>query len=138
MGIVLVLIGQAIQQDTITPNSSCGVGTISNSTSLPCRRSNATKHGLDTVTPKDFTYPLLVYLVVGVTALLAMAALFRPKYKRLEMEGRAALLAKLQHDEDATPASSVASLPSAKGTTAAAQFRMGVSSGQTNLTSTEF
>lgn len=138
MGIVLVLIGQAIQQDAVTPNSRCGVGPVSNSTILHCRFYNSTTESAPD-SPMDFTNPLLLYLVVGVLALFAMAALFRPKYKRLEMESRAALLAKLQHDE-VTPASSVASLPPhTGGKTAAAQghFKMGASQGQTHLTSTE-
>ena len=115
VGIVLVLVGQAIQQDVVTANSKCGVNPVSNATSLHCRVYNSSRpwEEIDPVSPMDFTYPLLLYLVVGAVALIAMAVLFRPKYKRLEMESRAALLAKLQ-EEDVTPSSSIASLPAAK------------------------
>lgn len=138
MGIVLVLIGQAIRQDVVTTNSKCGVGPVSNSTTLHCRLSNSTSsQPWQQEDAMDFTYPLLLYLVVGALALLVMAFLFRPKYKRLEMERRAALLAKLQ-DDDVTPSSSVTSLPTSADKETAGHIRMAASKEKTHQTSTEF
>lgn len=113
MGIVLVLIGQAIQQDVVSGLSACGVSEIPNSTSLPCHLYNSSTKPWtdDQFPPTDFTYPLILYIVVGCLSLLAMVVLFRPRYKRLEMEGRATeILSRLQEDSN-TPASSIASLP---------------------------
>ncbi len=112
MGIVLILSGQAIQQElTDTTRSECGVGEVSNSTSIHCRVGSNSTH-LEEEQPMDFTYALLLYLSLGVMTLLALVVLFRPKYKRLEMENRAKqVLSRLQEEEGNTPASSIASLP---------------------------
>lgn len=112
MGIVLVLVGQAIQQDIVATTNECSMEQVSNFSHLVCTQSNASTPAPvhEQALPVDFTYPLLLYVVVGVMSLLAMVLLFRPKYKRLEMEERAKLLAKLQ-ENNITPSSSVESLP---------------------------
>ncbi len=113
MGMVLLLVGQALQQEAVvTQDSKCGVGQVSNSTTLHCRLHHNTSAPEQESLAMDFTYTLLLYLVVGVLSLLTMATLFRPQYKRLEMERlemerSAVLLSKLQ---EATPSSSVTSL----------------------------
>ena len=114
MGIVLILIGQALQQDlTGTTRSECGIGQVSNSSTIQCRlHSSNSTHWEGVGLPMDFTYALVLYLSLGVTTLLALVALFRPKYKRLEMENRSKqVLSRLQEQEANTPASSIASLP---------------------------
>lgn len=137
MGIVLVLIGQAIQQDSLTEHSRCGVGEIPNSTTIHCRLGNITL-SQEELSPKDLTFPLLLYLVVGFLALLTLAGLFRPTYKRLEVEGRAEVLKKLQDDVD-TPPSSIAS--GARGNREQHQtrvFNTDTDHQQSEQTSTEF
>ena len=121
MGIVLVLIGQAITQDVPDAvESGCEVRGVTNSTSLQCRVYNASSKPWqqEQPLPMDFTYPLILYVVLGVLAWLALVLLFRPKYKRLEMEERAEVLSKLQEGSD-TPASSVASSTIRKHNTSA-------------------
>ena len=112
MGIVLILTGQAIQQKlpSVT-GSECGVGDVSNSTSIQCRLQSSNSTLMEAGQPTDFTYTLLLYLSLGVVTLLVLVALFRPEYKRLEMENRAKLLSRLQEDQVNTPSSSIASLP---------------------------
>lgn len=127
MGIVLVLIGQALQQDVASGTSACGVGQVSNLTSLHCRPYNSSSKARtgDQFPPMDFTYPMMLYIVVGFLCLLAMVVLFRPRYKRLEMERRATeILSRLQEEGD-TPASSIASLPNtSKRITKEATFKL--------------
>ena len=112
MGIVFVLVGQGLQQDLTSEVSTCGVEQVPNSTYLPCRLDNTSSWTDDQFPPMDFTYPLILYVVTGFLALLCLVLLFRPTYKRLAVEGRAQeILSRLEDEDTATPASSIASLP---------------------------
>ncbi len=120
MGIVLVLVGQSVQSPLpggTGSRSVCGVqdggggGGSNSSNLLQCTLYNSTHTGMEgSGDPQDLTYALLIYTSVGVMALLVLVFLFRPRYKRLEMEARAEALTRLQ-TEVVTPASSVTSLP---------------------------
>ena len=96
-GIVLVLIAQEMKQELITSESQCGFEQVSNSSSLDyvCRLSSSTTPQSQDK-PMDFTYPLILYLVVGVLALIVMVIFFRPEYKRLQEEKRAKTMKRLQ------------------------------------------
>ena len=118
MGIILVLLGQALQFDLppyLISESVCAVDTT-NSSQLPCLLENTPELRNSTVLdpsseiPKDFTYALLLYNGLAFTILVLFVVAFRPKYKRLEMEKRAAVLSKLQGD----PSTPNTSLPSTR------------------------
>lgn len=115
MGIVMVLVGQSIPTNMSVPVgvvNECNIPKVPNSTSFKCLFSNATRSGPGAgqqVIPKNFTYSILFYLVVAVLALMVMVFLFRPKYKRVEMESRANELDRLQ-EREVTPSSSTTSL----------------------------
>ncbi len=117
MGIVLVLLGQGLQFN-LSPDqlseSVCAADSI-NSGTLPCLLDNnpelprnSTDLDRSTELPKDFTHALLLYDGLAVAVLLLLVVAFRPQFKRLEMERRATLLAKLQHDST-TPNTSLPS-----------------------------
>ena len=119
MGIVLVLLGQALQFNLhpgLISESVCAVGST-NSSQLPCllennpELRNLTNLDLSSEIPKDFTHALLLYDGLAFAVLLLLILAFRPKFKRLEMERRAVFLAKLQRDTS-TPNTS---LPSTRG-----------------------
>ena len=97
MGIILVLIGEALKTEIVVENSACLVQQVSNSSSFQCSLSlNSSESGAEV--PQDFTHTLLLYLVVGTISLLVMVFLFRPKYLRLEVEQRAErILTQLRH-----------------------------------------
>ena len=113
MGIVLILSGQALQQELVgASRSECGVGEVSNSTSIHCRQGSNSTHWEKVGQPMDFTYTLILYLSVGVATLLVLVVGLRPTYKRLEVENRAKqVLSRLEEQEGTTPSSSIASLP---------------------------
>lgn len=113
LGILFVLIGQFLQRDVASAASACGVGEVPSSTSFHCLLNNSTRERWteDQFPPMDFTYPLILYISVGFLSLLAMAVLFRPRYRRLEMEGRATEILSRLEEDTSTPASSIASLP---------------------------
>ena len=58
-------------------------------------------------TPKDLTYALLIYVGIGFLVLILLVAGFHPNLKRLEVEKRAQMLAKLQQETPSTSASSL-------------------------------
>lgn len=106
MGIILVLLGQGLQfnlSPELLSESVCAADST-NSNQLPCllennpELRNLTNLDRSAEFPKDFTHALLLYDSLGVAILLLLVFAFRPKFKRLEMERRATLLAKLQHD----------------------------------------
>ena len=116
MGIVLVLLGQGLQfnlSPDMLSKSVCAVGST-NSSELPCllennpELQNLTDLDRSAEIPRDFTHALLLYDGLAVAVLLLLVVAFRPKFKRLEMERRATLLAKLQH-ESSTPNTSLPS-----------------------------
>ena len=142
MGIVLVLLGQGLQfnlSPDLLSESACAVDST-NSSQLPCllennpELRNLTDLDRSSEIPKDFTHALLLYDGLAVAVLFLLVVAFRPKFKRLEMERRATLLAKLQH-ESSTPNTSLPSTHSeriaAKGTTGPSQNRL--SSASTKL-----
>ena len=119
MGIVLVLLGQALQFDLplgLISESVCSVDST-NSSHLPCllknnpELRNLTNLDRSAEIPKDFTHALLLYDGLAFAVLLLFVVAFRPKLRRLEMERRATVLAKLQHD----PSTPNTSLPSTHG-----------------------
>lgn len=115
MGIVLVLLGQALQFDLplgLISESVCSVDST-NSSHLPCllELQNLTDLDRSTKRPKDFTHALLLYDGLAFAVLLLFVVAFKPKLRRLEMERRAMLLSKLQYDSS-TPNTS---LPSTRG-----------------------
>ena len=116
MGIILVLIGQALQQDlqpvSKRAQSQCQVQLSANSSSLlSCHQSNGTNSNTSNDI-KDLTHPLLIYCALGVSMLILLVVAFRPKYKRIEAEERALMLAKLQYQQDTPSASaSACSMP---------------------------
>lgn len=90
MGIVLVLIGQAFQSEVVVESSVCLVREVSNSSGFHCLASlNSSSTGSGELVPQDFTNPLLFYMALGTVVLLVMVVLFRPRYRRLEVEQRA-------------------------------------------------
>lgn len=116
MGIVLVLLGQGLQfnlSPDLLSESVCAADST-NSSKLPCllennpQLSNLTDLDRSTELPKEFTHALLLYDGLAVAVLILLVVAFRPKFKRLEMEKRATLLAKLQRDS-ATPNTSLPS-----------------------------
>ena len=116
MGIVLVLLGQGLQFNLSSDQLSESVcaADSTNSSNLPClldnnpELRNLTNLDRSVEFPKDFTHALLLYDGLAVAVLILLVVAFRPKFKRLEMERRATLLAKLQHDS-ATPNTSLPS-----------------------------
>ena len=143
MGIVLVLLGQVLQTDISGGDrvrDECSIKEVPNSTTLQCTLYNSTSSGLEKeVLPRDLTNALLFYLVVGFLALVTFAFLFKPKYKRLDMESRAEVLTRLQASQVVTPSSSVTSLPSSgRDSTGNIDFKMASDQRQTHQTSTEF
>jgi hypothetical protein len=117
MGIVLVLLGQGLQFNLSSDQLSKSVcaADSTNSSKLPCLLDNnpelphnSTNLDRSIELPKDFTHALLLYDGLAVAVLLLLVVAFRPKFKRLEMERRATLLAKLQHDST-TPNTSLPS-----------------------------
>lgn len=113
MGIIFTVSGQQIPHELPeTVLNQCGVGNISSMTSIHCRQQSFNSTMFGETVPSDFTYTLVLYLSVGVVTLFALAALFRPEYKRLALEHRAKqVLSRLQDQEVITPSSSIASLP---------------------------
>lgn len=116
MGIILVLLGQGLQFN-VSPDSlseSVCAADSTNSSKLPCLLENnpdlRNSSNLDRSAefPQDFTHALLLYDGLAVAVLFLLVVAFRPKFKRLEMERRATLLAKLQH-ETTTPNTSLPS-----------------------------
>lgn len=106
MGIVLVLIGQAVQFDlqpvSRREQSQCGVEPVGNSSNiLTCHQENfnGTNPILSHEVPQDLTYALLIYCGVGAVTLVLLVAAFRPRYKRVESEERAKALLKLQQQQ---------------------------------------
>ena len=116
MGIVLVLLGQTLQFDLplgLISESVCSADST-NSSQLPCllennpELRNLTDLDRSAEIPKDFTHALLLYDGLSFAVLLLFVVAFRPKLKRLEMERRAKVLAKLQH-ESSSPNTSLPS-----------------------------
>ena len=116
VGIVLVLMGQALQFNVspdLISESSCSVDST-NSSQLPCllennpELRNLTNLDPSSEIPKDFSHALLLYDSLAVAVLLLLVVGFRPNFKRLAMERRANVLAKLQHDSS-SPSTSLPS-----------------------------
>ena len=114
MGIVLTLLGQGLQFDLspeLIPESVCSLDST-NSSQLPClvennpSLRNLSDLDLSSEIPKDFTHALLLYDGMAFLTLCLLVFAFRPKFKRLEMEKRATILAKLQ-SESSTPNTSL-------------------------------
>lgn len=109
MGAVLVLAGP-ILSDVVEENSACLVHEVPNSSSLHCLFSSNSSSSPEKVVSRDFTNALLLYMAVGTMALLLLVTLFRPKYRRLEMEQRAeGILQRLRGPEHNPPSLSSAS-----------------------------
>ena len=114
MGIVLVLVGQAVQFDVppgLRHHSQCSIPPIVGNSSHNCLSdlypSNSSSPDDLVDTPKDLTFALLIYVGIGVAVLILLVVAFRPKLKRLEVEKRAQMLAKLQQETPSTSVSSV-------------------------------
>ena len=107
MGIVLVLVGQAVQYNAPSDHSKCAIEPITaNYSCLPGHRNSSMP--IDSVdNPKDLTYALLIYVGIGFLVLVLLVTGFRPNLKRLEVEKRAQMLAKLQQETPSTSASSL-------------------------------
>ena len=110
MGIILVFVGQTVQYDVSPDHSKCAIEPISsNSTTYSCLSPQYNSSmPVDSVdTPKDLTYALLIYVGIGFLVLILLVAGFHPNLKRLEVEKRAQMLAKLQQETPSTSASSL-------------------------------
>ena len=91
---MLVLSGQQLQTGVLDHplTATCELQPVSRNGSdkdtFLCLR-NSSSLDIEGVEPKNFTNALLLYAGVGVAGYLVLVILFRPKYKRLEVERRA-------------------------------------------------
>ena len=125
-GIVLVLIGQALQFElplSQQSHSQCGLEASNTSQLLCLRDANSSSTDYSAEPPQNFEHALLFYAGLGVLVLMLLTFGFRPTYERLEMEKRANALSKLQFGS-ASSSSIGSERSTVTGTTLLDKFRL--------------
>ena len=94
MGIILVLLSQALQTDLsphLLQHAHCSARDIHGNDSLPCDYGygNSTGRTPRSITPMSFGNAQLLYLFLVAAIFLVFVILFRPVYRRVNAEKKA-------------------------------------------------